>query len=241
MESGGGGEQNYWPGFVDALSNVVLTLIFVLVIFVFALVMASNKVEKKRQELVEAGKINSQTSPQASQQQIQVLQQQLAQAQKALSDMKAQQGTLNPTEKNESGASDQNAVTAANKDAQIQIENKEQSKAQNQGPVDIRARKDQITLAFPLSVSDMDEKSSTELGHVLEAVVKPGQKKRIILKSIMGRESYSAAQRLAYYRALGVRNFLITKRSVDPALITSTIVKPDSAAEGRVEIVFENQ
>ena len=50
----GGREQNYWPGFVDALSNVVLTLVFVLVIFVFALAMASNKVEEKMQEATKA-------------------------------------------------------------------------------------------------------------------------------------------------------------------------------------------
>ena len=50
----GGREQNYWPGFVDALSNVVLTLVFVLVVFVFALVMASSKVSKKMQEVTQA-------------------------------------------------------------------------------------------------------------------------------------------------------------------------------------------
>ena len=43
----GGREQNYWPGFVDALSNVVLTLVFVLVVFVFALAMSSQQVEKQ--------------------------------------------------------------------------------------------------------------------------------------------------------------------------------------------------
>jgi hypothetical protein len=47
----GGREANYWPGFVDALSNVVLTLVFVLVIFVFALLMASNKVKAKMTEV----------------------------------------------------------------------------------------------------------------------------------------------------------------------------------------------
>ena len=52
----GGKEANYWPGFVDALSNVVLTLVFVLVIFVFALLMASNKVAKKMDEVVAAEK-----------------------------------------------------------------------------------------------------------------------------------------------------------------------------------------
>jgi hypothetical protein len=56
----GGKEQNYWPGFVDALSNVVLTLVFVLVIFVFALLLASNKVSQKMQEVETAQKAQQQ-------------------------------------------------------------------------------------------------------------------------------------------------------------------------------------
>ena len=63
----GGKEQNYWPGFVDALSNVVLTLVFVLVIFVFALMMASNKVEKKMQEVVTAEKAQKESQAQLDQ------------------------------------------------------------------------------------------------------------------------------------------------------------------------------
>jgi type II secretory pathway pseudopilin PulG len=51
-----GKEPNYWPGFVDALSNVVLTLVFVLVIFVFALLMASQKVKAKMAEVQQAEK-----------------------------------------------------------------------------------------------------------------------------------------------------------------------------------------
>lgn len=52
----GGREQNYWPGFVDVLSNVVLTLVFVLVVFVIALSLSANKVEKKLQEIIEQKK-----------------------------------------------------------------------------------------------------------------------------------------------------------------------------------------
>ena len=63
----GGKEQNYWPGFVDALSNVVLTLVFVLVIFVFALLIASNKVEKKMTEVVAAEKAQKESQAQLDQ------------------------------------------------------------------------------------------------------------------------------------------------------------------------------
>ena len=39
----GGKEQNFWPGFVDALSNVVLVMIFVVVVFVVTLFYYSQK------------------------------------------------------------------------------------------------------------------------------------------------------------------------------------------------------
>lgn len=54
--AGGGSdkEQNYWPGFVDALSNVVLTLVFVLVVFVFALTMMTNKASMAVEQIVKA-------------------------------------------------------------------------------------------------------------------------------------------------------------------------------------------
>lgn len=60
----GGKEQNYWPGFVDALSNVVLTLVFVLVIFVFALLMASQKVSKKMAEATAAEQAHNEAQAQ---------------------------------------------------------------------------------------------------------------------------------------------------------------------------------
>ena len=56
----GGKEQNFWPGFVDALSNVVLVMIFVVVVFVVTLFYYSQKLaEYKLNKYVE--KRDSQT------------------------------------------------------------------------------------------------------------------------------------------------------------------------------------
>lgn len=41
------GEMNYWPGFVDALANLVLALVFVVVIFTLALAVISSKVAQE--------------------------------------------------------------------------------------------------------------------------------------------------------------------------------------------------
>ena len=45
-----GRQQNYWPGFVDALSNLVLTLVFVMTIFILALFYLSSKVAQVKMD-----------------------------------------------------------------------------------------------------------------------------------------------------------------------------------------------
>lgn len=44
------GEMNYWPGFVDALANLVLALVFVVVIFTLALAVISSKMAAEQAE-----------------------------------------------------------------------------------------------------------------------------------------------------------------------------------------------
>lgn len=87
----GGKEANYWPGFVDALSNVVLTLVFVLVIFVFALLLESNKVEKKMEEV------------QASEKATQAAQEQLNQALAEVEKMRQEAASVDPASKTANG------------------------------------------------------------------------------------------------------------------------------------------
>ncbi|MEZ5730271.1 MAG: hypothetical protein R3E48_21225 [Burkholderiaceae bacterium] len=47
MAAAGGKEANYWPGFVDALSNVVVVMVFVLVVFTIALIHFSQNKAKE--------------------------------------------------------------------------------------------------------------------------------------------------------------------------------------------------
>lgn len=242
MDSGGR-EQNYWPGFVDALSNVVLTLVFVLVIFVFALVMASNKVERKMQEVVQSQKAQKDemqeltTLKQTTAKEAAELQQKLAEALAEINKLRAQAGS----DKLETGALNQTAMALSNADQHIEIENKSEALTK-QGVLDIRQRdKDKIILGYPLSVTEMDEKSAVELGHIVAAIVKSIGKHKIVLRSIVGKESFSAARRLAYYRAINTRNFLLTKSNENPNNITAMIIEPQQPEDGRVEIVFEKQ
>ena len=244
MESGK--EQNYWPGFVDALSNVVLTLVFVLVIFVFALVMASNKVEKRMQEVVQAQEEQKATmSKQMTGNQLgagpemAMLKEKLATAQAEIEKLR-EQLSKEASDKELTGSTNQSAVATENNDKHIAIDNKAQAKAQ-QGAIDVKRSSSSITLGYPLQIAEMDEKSAMELGHVLEAMTKNMGKHKVLLRSIVGKESYSAARRLAYYRAIGARNYLMTKGGEEPSNITTTIVQPPQPEDGRVEIIFQKQ
>lgn len=235
--AGGGGnaEENYWPGFVDALANVVLTLVFVLVVFVFALAMLSAKVENKVTEILEAQeqqKIEHEqsiTTIEQLQQQIDQLSQQKIQLEEMVND------------KNLTGAKSVKGVADRDEDREIEVQ-EELEKKKTDGPVKVISESNNITLGYPLSVVDMDEESAAKLGHVLDALKKKvGPNRRILLRSVIGRESYSAARRLAYYRAIGVRNYLISTAGESPSSISSVIVQPDQPEDGHVEIIVQKK
>ncbi len=241
MESGSG-ETNYWPGFVDALSNVVLTLIFVLVIFVFALVMASNKVEEKMQQVIQAQKDQKAQGAQMSYEQhqdddeIKQLKKQLEQAQIELKAREIQnEGKSQKKIQDDTGTQDQNSSSVIESDKEIVVQKNEEQEYQASAS-SIEKNDNKITVIFPDSVSDIDDKALNDLMGKIDKSKIVG--KKIIIRSVLGDESYSVAQRLAYYRVLNIRNFLISKVGADPVTISSVIVKPDVVGAGRVEILF---
>ena len=239
-----GQEQNYWPGFVDALSNVVLTLVFVLVIFVFALAMASNKVDQKMKEISDAAKnVKTETvspPPQEDQtKKIQELTQQLQQAQIQLAALQAQ---LEKTVQQDQTLKQQlqKETSDIDKDKEIVVQKTETTSLPSQGTVQTKNdQKGLLTLVFPESTSDIDIKSQDQLSALAQSTHASDGKTKVIIKSVMGHESYSVAQRMAYYRVMNVRNFLMTKMGMNAASISSTIVVPDNQETGRVEILFQ--
>ncbi len=205
MDSGGK-EQNYWPGFVDVLSNVVLTLVFVLVVFVIALSLSANKVEKKLQDIIEQKKVIEQQ----------------------------QQAQVTPAKQ---------AAPVANED--VVIDSAEASRFLDDSArtqADIVKSAGKLVINYSASGVDLDDGSSQKLVDALVEIRKsPSQK--IIINSYLGGEAYSVAQRLAYYRALYVRKFLIDKGFTTGDKINSRILQPLNASEsknaGHVEILLE--
>jgi len=223
-----GREQNYWPGFVDALSNVVLTLVFVIVIFVFALVMGSNKVEQKMQQIIQ-----NDPSREIKAAENAALKKQLAAMTVELNELRAR-------------VSQNDTQLVSNNNEKIKIAVKDESdkndqKKVNEGPVEVKTTNSSIDLAFPVAIAQMDQKSLSELDLVLQPMVKVERKHKIIMRSIIGKETYSVARRLAYYRALNLRSYMISKLGENPASISISIVTPPQPEDGHVEIVYKQE
>ena len=221
-------EQNYWPGFVDALSNVVLTLVFVIVIFVFALVMGSNKVEQKLEQIIQNDPSKDVKAAENAE-----LKKQLAAMTVELKKLRARVSQ-----------NDEQLVTNNNEQIKIAVKDegdKNDLKRTNEGPVQVKSSTNSIDLAFPVAIAQMDQKSLNDLDHVLQPLVKVVSKHKVVMRSIIGKETYSVARRLAYYRALNLRSYMISKLGENPADIVISIVTPPQPEDGHVEIVYKKE
>lgn len=214
---GGGGDENYWPAFVDALSNVVLTLVFVLVVFVFALVLASNKVENKAMEMVRQVQEQAQKGQDFTQ--VDELRERLKVAEEKVATL-----------------SKELAQTSSSLEESATIASGDKGGLRAIGAVSVLRAGNRITIVFPKAISDLDDASIIKLEQAF-AGVKSG--KRILIQSSIGLESYSAARRLAYYRILGLRNHLLNHKEFKDAVVENKIISPKEPQDGRVELFFD--
>lgn len=238
---GEGKELNYWPGFVDALSNVVLTLVFVLVVFVFALVMASNKVGQKVLELAELAK--------EREAQRTVVESEMLDLRKELRDaLAALQETRNDNERLKKQVADLKKISIPGTEELNALKEKVQIKVDakpiandNKEDADLERGTGVIIIVFPRGIFELNDKSKAELVKALA-----GQKAQLAglnaqLRSVMGAETYSEARRLAYYRGLTVRNALIDQGLGTGKSISVTIEQDNEVGDGRVEIRFRRR
>lgn len=234
MDSGSN-ETNYWPGFVDALSNVVLTLVFVLVIFVFALVMASNKVEEKMKQITDAQKTEK-TETKDYQAEIEELKNKLSITEQKVKEYESI--TLGQS-KDESDTGKLVHESKNQIDDGLQIYIQKQEKEIHQGSTNsLTEEKDKISLVFPETTSTLDAQAQEQLIGAFKNKLNDMGSAKIIIKSVLEKGTFSASERIAYYRALSVRNILISEVGIPADRITTSIIKTENPEQGRVDIIF---
>lgn len=238
MESGK--ELNYWPGFVDALSNVVLTLVFVLVVFVFALVMASSKIGQKAFEIAEVAKEREEQRIQAENEMLDLrkeLREMLANLQEVQSENERLRKQVQELKRQQVPGSEE--LNALKEKVQIKIDTKPNPDTVDDAEVDRDSGV--IVIVFPRGVFEINANARAELDKALDAQKSQLAGMNVAVKSVMGAETYSEGRRLAYYRGLTARNYLIDKGLGTGQTINILIEQGKEVGDGRVEIRFRRR
>lgn len=194
-------EQNFWPGFVDALTNVVLVMVFTLVVFSLALfyfmtkrvkVQVDGAVKQQVQEKIGDYEQRASSLAAAHDKIVGELQVKLsaAAAENARLSKAAQAASLRPDVEGQAG----------------------QPKASTppKAPVAISGRGELITVSFAPGITSMEQK----LYDALDAAIggyddAASWKMSIVARS--GETSPSEGRRLGFYRIALIRDHLVTK------------------------------
>jgi outer membrane protein OmpA-like peptidoglycan-associated protein len=202
-------EQNFWPGFVDALSNLVLTLVFVMVIFVLALFYLSSKVSQSKMEAL---------CPETKSE-LEQVKKELAETKVALKAALSQAGQV------------KDKVETVEKKPPLRNKEKVSTEATNTGS--------SIVIRFPMGVIDLDDDAKEVLDKAIAPLLASGQKIKTNLSAVPGPETYSEGKRLSFFRNVAVRNYLISKGVAKGDIDTKLLghgMRDQNDPDGRVVI-----
>lgn len=215
-------EQNFWPGFVDVLANVILVMVFVVVVFsimMFGTMLNISKIkveqsieEKSKEHQLQIEKINGK-----SQENIQILQEHVRQLQQENQRLATELATAKP-------------IAQGNPAASRYREN------HHKAPVEISGTQSNIDVSYALGITTLEKKLTDALDDLLgntDAV----DLWRVTLRASMAESSPSEARRLAYYRIAILRDHLVAK-GVSPAHIRMVILAVPST-DGRSHVAIQ--
>lgn len=217
--AGGGSsrEQNFWPGFVDALTNLVLVLVFVVVVFTFALFYFASQLAKQK----------------ISEAQAQCNQAALSRA-PLTSELFAPHGSRVIGERHDGRADASVAGGASILSRSVEISrDASQASPDKDLPVQVSGKGGAVVVSFAPGVTDLSIKEKDAIDRALGRV-NPSLYYELTAQPV--ELSPSEGRRLAYYRIATIRNHLVDG-GVSPDHITMLIGDPGPAGNARSRVV----
>ncbi len=227
MESGESGQMNFWPGFVDALSNMVMAMIFMMMVFM--IMMFHYKLHQTaKPDKTPPGQ--SREEPGAEQRikeleaQIRSLDAALALAQKKpmvpLAGSQSPASILEHPEKIDSVAPFAGRTTQS-----------------GPNPAAVEGQGALWTVNYSGRDVALDDGAKSKLQQLLSRLKADGSTPHLSLVAEASRtDGYSDSRRLAYYRAMGVRNLLLQSGWPSAAIDIEIADRVAPGASGRVLI-----
>ncbi|MEM9207294.1 MAG: hypothetical protein AAGA88_13290 [Pseudomonadota bacterium] len=198
-------QENYWPGYVDALSTMTMVLTFVMVILGLAVFILSQNVSRILIDRLVADiglDIEVGSNPSAE-----VLAREIREA---LAEAEEARALSSPED-----APDQTARQAAldpEETLERRVENTDEEPQDRQGAgVSVAFGEAMITLEFDRDIFRIDEVSDTAIAEFTDRNLTGDETIRFEVRAYAnaGRGALSEARRIAYYRAMQVRGSLL--------------------------------
>jgi hypothetical protein len=214
MAGGGKGGDSYWPGFVDALTNVVIAMIFVVVVLAIALSFAAQMMGKKLAEQY----IKEHTAKMTQ----------------------APPGP--PPDPTEAAAPSQTVRSAPDAGAPVRARIAVAGNEAASMPLGAKvvSSRDVLQLDYAPGALTLDAAAVTQLKTALGQLGADGNKRSVQLLASGPDMVLSENQRLAYLRLLAVRNELI-QAGFEPEHITMNIDTQGELPNARVNLSFKER
>jgi hypothetical protein len=192
------GSDIFWPGYVDAVTNLVLNLLFVLTIMIIAVFMFALALSR-HQEQTNAPSAQTEVTENAESKEPTVSDKNIIEAKD--DQIKTLQATIAAMKKQ---AEVENTATTPQKVVSARTSIKSPEKAIENA----NASGGAVVISFTQDAITLSGSESDELKKELSAIVNAG-KAHI---DVVAPKGFSEAKRLAFYRAMAVRNQLIAMK-----------------------------
>ena len=252
-----GKEQNFWPGFVDALSNVVLVMIFVVVVFVVTLFYYSQKLAEIRvSKLVSKSSVEMQSgtsrnkpdevdSPEGSDNDTARLKSENREKNAQIEQLKreiAQLKTLSASAPLQADVGSLRSDAASGSNNSIQVKVKVDDAKEIAPGIKVDSNDKAVVLNFEDNATDLGDNTSKMLDDSIGEWIrraKSGQGK-IVITGVIGSADFSEARRRAYYRTVAVRNHLIDA-GVDKERVISRVATSENNPGRSARVIIQYQ
>ena len=232
MSHGSEESENYWPGYVDALTSMVQVLAFVMMMLAMAVFVLSQSVSKRAVEAI-AKAVNADVKPDADVKQL---------TQAVMQRLDSLRGS---TPNDPAASQDQKIPAAPPTEAAPQISGTRINAPRTQpraSPIEAQPNAPRLTVDFDGGSFRIDEERARSVSRFVEENGVADRSKAIIVSaySFSGEGAISEARRIAYYRAMMARKQLIDAK-VRPENIRINVNDTADKSKGQtVEIIVAN-
>ena len=205
MSHGSEEGENYWPGYVDALTSMVQVLAFVMIMLAMAVFVISQSVSKHAVEAI-AKAVHADAKPSADMKQLtQAIMEKVQQLQSAVP-------VSEPSEPKSAAPTDTANDSRPEKIVEMRVSG---ARPRNdQAPVQIPPDAPRLTVGFEARSSKIEQERAQSLARFIDEnkVVERTQTVIINAYAYSGDGALSEARRLAYYRAMMARKQLVDRK-----------------------------